>query len=78
MVARTGESIKQMAAKVETTEAALRREERALNEGRPVAMWKEPEQVRLFRAKEFVEGGRMRDPAASLPPARSGTPVMAS
>jgi len=78
MVARAGESIKQMTAKVETTEAALRREERALNEGRPVAMWKEPEQVKLFRAKEFVKGGRMKDPAAAPPQARSGTPVMAS
>lgn len=77
MVARTGESIKQMTSKVETTEAALRREERALNDGRPLAMWKEPEQVKMFRAKEFIEGGRMKDPAVS-PPARTGTPVMAS
>jgi len=75
MVARTGESIKQMTAKVETTEAALRREERALNDGRPLAMWKEPEQVKIFRAKEFVEGGRMKDTMS--PPARSGTPIMA-
>jgi hypothetical protein len=54
-----GENIKQMANKVEITELALRREERALNDGRPPPMWKDQEKVRVFSAREYVENGRL-------------------
>jgi hypothetical protein len=51
-----------MTAKVERTEMAIRREERALNDGKPLTMWREPEQVKIFRAKDYVEDGKLRDP----------------
>jgi len=70
-VARTGDNIKQMSSKVEKTEQALRREERALNEGKPLVMWKEPEQVKVFRAADYVENGRLKEQ-----PARPSTPMM--
>jgi hypothetical protein len=61
-----------MTSKVENTEQALRREERALNEGKPLAMWKEPDQIKVFRAAEYVENGRLKEP-----PPRPGTPRVA-
>lgn len=73
LVERTGENIKQMTSKVEKTEQALRREERALNEGKPLAMWKEPDQIKVFRAADYVENGRLKEP----PPPQSRTPIVA-
>jgi hypothetical protein len=64
LVERTGQNIKQMTAKVEKTEAVLRREERALNDGKPVPLWKEPEKVQVFTAREYVESGRLKEPGA--------------
>jgi hypothetical protein len=72
LVERTGENIKHMASKVEKTEQALRREERALNEGKPLAMWKEPDQIKVFRAADYVENGRLKES-----PRRPGTPIIA-
>lgn len=53
-----------MAQKVGKTEAAVRREGRAVEEGRGVPLWegvKEGEGVK-FRAGEWVEGGRLKRP----------------
>lgn len=61
LISRVSENIKQMASKVERTELALRREERALNDGKPTAMWKEQEKVHVFSAREYVENGRLLD-----------------
>jgi len=61
LISRVSENIKQMASRVERTELALRREERALNDGKPTAMWKEQEKVRVFSAREYVENGRLLD-----------------
>ena len=75
LVARSGESIRQMAGRVEKTEQALRREERALNDCRPLALWTplEPATIPIFRAADYVENGRLKEP-----PLRPGTPVIAS
>ena len=73
-MAHSGENIRAMAGKVERTEQALRREERALDAGRPLEPWKEAEPVKVFRAKEFVEGGRLKEPTPASRPGTPGTP----
>lgn len=65
-----------MAGKVEMTELALRREERALNDGKPLTLWKEPEQTKVFRASEFVENGRLKEPGGVG--SRPGTPMVSA
>ncbi|KAF8424022.1 hypothetical protein EV426DRAFT_98597 [Tirmania nivea] len=64
LVNRVNTSIKRMASRVEKTEQTLRREERALDEGRPVEVWKEgagggPGEE--FRARDWVEGGVLKE-----------------
>ncbi|KAF8461077.1 hypothetical protein BDZ91DRAFT_387047 [Kalaharituber pfeilii] len=69
LVYRVNASIKRMASKVEKTEQTLRREERALDEGRPVEVWQEwknvgdpqLQQVEQFRAKDWVENGVLKE-----------------
>lgn len=54
-----------MASRVEKTEQTLRREERALDEGRPVEVWREWKEVGApgeeFRARDWVEGGVLKE-----------------
>ena len=63
-----------MTGKVEATEAALRREERALDEGKMLPLWREFEKGRVFRPTEWVEGERLKEPGERLEE-RAGTPV---
>jgi hypothetical protein len=67
-----------MTAKVEKTEQAVRREEKALNEGKPLAMWGGSEPIKIFSATDYVDNGRLKESPPSPPPAsmveRSGTP----
>lgn len=79
LLARSGENIKAMATKVERTEAAVRRETRALDDAKPLPMWKEYEPVGSnFRAGDYVEGGRLKKPQGRVGGAsttsRPGTP----
>ncbi|KAL7276265.1 hypothetical protein RUND412_000731 [Rhizina undulata] len=60
LVLRVNENIRQMATKVERTEQALRCEERALNDNKPITMWKEPEYVKIFHAADYVENGKLK------------------
>ncbi|TGZ85366.1 hypothetical protein EX30DRAFT_21906 [Ascodesmis nigricans] len=61
LLARTGANIKQMTTKVERTEAAVRRETRALDDGKPLQMWKEYEPTtNMFKASDYVENGRLK------------------
>ncbi|KAH8146036.1 uncharacterized protein LAJ45_09958 [Morchella importuna] len=64
LILRVNENIRQMTSKVERTELALRREERALGDGKPPPMWKEHEKVKVFQAKDYVENGRLKETAA--------------
>lgn len=57
-----------MTSKVEKTEQTVRREERALAEGRPVEVWREWKDVaggggseEGFRARDWVEGGVLKE-----------------
>lgn len=54
-----------MASRVEKTEQTLRREERALDEGRPVEVWKEGggggALREEFTARDWVEGGVLKE-----------------
>ena len=51
-----------MASRVEKTEQTLRREERALDEGRPVEVWREGGgEGEEFRARDWVEGGVLKE-----------------
>lgn len=50
-----------MATKVEKTEAAIRKEERALNDGKPLPMWGDLDKTKEFRARDWVEGGRLKE-----------------
>ena len=53
-----------MASRVEKTEQTLRREERALDEGRPVEVWREGGGGgggEEFRARDWVEGGVLKE-----------------
>lgn len=56
-----------MASKVEKTEQTVRREEKALAEGRPVEVWREWKDVagggpeEAFRARDWVEGGVLKE-----------------
>lgn len=77
LLARSGENIRAMATKVERTEAAVRRETRALDDVKPLPMWKEYEPVGSnFKAKDYVEGGRLKNPGQGRVGAmsKSGTP----
>ncbi|CCX16505.1 Similar to hypothetical protein [Tuber melanosporum Mel28]; acc. no. XP_002838443 [Pyronema omphalodes CBS 100304] len=81
LLLKTSDNIKQITHKVEATEAALRKDERALNEGKPLHMWKEQEQVLIFRAKDYVENGRLKElgsgsASGSRSPVRPGTPLV--
>ena len=49
-----------MSAKVSKTEAAERRETRALEDRKPVPMWEGVEKSEVFKAKEWVEEGRLK------------------
>lgn len=61
LVGRVNESIRAMATKVEKTEAAIRKEERALNDGKPLPMWGDLDKTKEFRARDWVEGGRLKE-----------------
>lgn len=64
LVGTVQESIKAMERRVEKTEQAVRREERALDEGRPVGLWEGGGREgggERFRAGEWVSGGRLRE-----------------
>lgn len=77
LLARSGENIRAMATKVERTEAAVRRETRALDDAKPLPMWKEYEPVgNSFRAADYVEGNRLKKPSQGRvgSTSRAGTP----
>lgn len=63
-----------MTTKVERTELALRREERALSDNKPTSMWKEPERAKIFRAVDYVENGKLKDPRETAPSLRPSVP----
>lgn len=63
-----------MTTKVERTELALRREERALSDNRPTSMWKEPERAKIFRAADYVENGKLKDPRETTHSLRPSLP----
>lgn len=67
LILRVNENIRQMTTKVERTELALRREERALSDNKPTSMWKEPERTKIFRAVDYVENGKLKDPRETTP-----------
>ncbi|KAF8459467.1 hypothetical protein BGX38DRAFT_1148948 [Terfezia claveryi] len=62
LVNRVNTSIKRMASRVEKTEQTLRREERALDEGMPVEVWRDGGTgLEDFRARDWVEGGILKE-----------------
>lgn len=67
LILRVNENIRQMTTKVERTELALRREERALSDNKPTSMWKEPERTTNFHAVDYVENGKLKDPQETTP-----------
>ncbi|KAI5806207.1 hypothetical protein EDC01DRAFT_609614, partial [Geopyxis carbonaria] len=81
MIAHTGDSIRAMGSKVEKTEQAVRRETRALDDMKPLPMWKEFEPAtgrQVFRACEYIEGGRLVDPRTIRERESPPQPVAAS
>lgn len=74
LILRVNENIRQMTTKVERTELALRREERALSDNKPTSMWKEPERAKIFRAVDYVENGKLKDPRENTHSLRTSLP----
>ncbi|KAL0637826.1 hypothetical protein Q9L58_003216 [Maublancomyces gigas] len=74
LILRVNENIRQMTSKVERTELALRREERALSDNKPTSMWKEPERAKIFRAVDYVENGKLKDPRETIRSPRPSLP----
>lgn len=66
LINRVGENLKDMEKRVVETEQAVRREEKYLDEGKPVELWqpksKEASGAKRFKAQHWVQGNRLVDP----------------